>query len=161
MFVACVDIGGTFTDLVLHSEDGGLEIFKSPTTPGEFERGFIDAFRLAAEAHGLSLEGFLAKTDLIVHGTTVSTTRCAMLFVANVDASACNAPFAALAANSEGMSERCFLAGGGLLMLLLGLGAAVAAAAGPAAAAPTEATSEAAPSRSMAASALWARRSSR
>ena len=36
MFVACVDIGGTFTDLVLHSEDGGLEIFKSPTTPGEF-----------------------------------------------------------------------------------------------------------------------------
>ena len=73
MFVACVDIGGTFTDLVLHSDDGGLEIFKSPTTPGEFERGFIDAFRLAAEAHGLSLEGFLAKTDLIVHGTTVST----------------------------------------------------------------------------------------
>ena len=73
MFVACVDIGGTFTDLVLHSGDGGLEIFKSPTTPGEFERGFIDAFRLAAEAHGLSLEGFLAKIDLIVHGTTVST----------------------------------------------------------------------------------------
>ncbi|HEY2111245.1 MAG TPA: hydantoinase/oxoprolinase N-terminal domain-containing protein, partial [Dongiaceae bacterium] len=73
MFVACVDIGGTFTDLVLHSEDGGLEIFKSPTTPGQFERGFIDAFGLAAEAHGLSLEGFLAKTDLIVHGTTVST----------------------------------------------------------------------------------------
>ncbi len=58
---------------MLHSDDGGLEIFKSPTTPGEFERGFIDAFRLAAEAHGLSLEGFLAKTDLIVHGTTVST----------------------------------------------------------------------------------------
>src|SRR4029077_2089204 len=73
MFVACVDIGGTFTDLVLHSDDGGLEIFKSPTTPGEFERGFIDAFRLAADAHGLSLEGFLAKTELIVHGTTVST----------------------------------------------------------------------------------------
>ena len=45
MFVACIDIGGTFTDLVLHSRGGGLEIFKSPTTPGEFERGFIDAFR--------------------------------------------------------------------------------------------------------------------
>jgi N-methylhydantoinase A len=73
MFVACVDIGGTFTDLVLHSEDSGLEIFKAPTTPGEFERGFIDAFRLAAEAHGRSLERFLAEVSLIVHGTTVST----------------------------------------------------------------------------------------
>src|SRR5215469_8314260 len=73
MFVACVDIGGTFTDLVLYSGDGGLEIFKSPTTPGEFERGFIDAFRLAGEARGLGLEGFLAQVELIVHGTTVST----------------------------------------------------------------------------------------
>jgi N-methylhydantoinase A len=73
MFVACVDIGGTFTDLVLYSKDGGLEIFKSPTTPGEFERGFIDAFRLAGEAHGVGLEDFLAEVELIVHGTTVST----------------------------------------------------------------------------------------
>lgn len=73
MFVACVDIGGTFTDLVLYSGDGGLEIFKSPTTPGEFERGFIDAFRLAGEAHGFGLEDFLAQVELIVHGTTVST----------------------------------------------------------------------------------------
>ena len=42
MFVACVDIGGTFTYLVLHSEAGGLEIFKSPTTPGEFEQHFVE-----------------------------------------------------------------------------------------------------------------------
>src|SRR5215472_12123653 len=67
MFVACVDIGGTFTDLVLYSRDGGLEIFKSPTTPGEFERGFIDAFRLAGEAHGHGLEDFLAQVELIVN----------------------------------------------------------------------------------------------
>ncbi|HZT20339.1 MAG TPA: hydantoinase/oxoprolinase N-terminal domain-containing protein, partial [Dongiaceae bacterium] len=73
MFVACVDIGGTFTDLVLHSEEAGLEIFKAPTTPGEFERGFIDAFRLAAEARGLELAALLAQVELIVHGTTVST----------------------------------------------------------------------------------------
>ncbi len=73
MFVACVDIGGTFTDLVLHSEEAGLEIFKAPTTPGEFERGFIDAFRLAAEARGLELADLLAQVELIVHGTTVST----------------------------------------------------------------------------------------
>jgi N-methylhydantoinase A/oxoprolinase/acetone carboxylase beta subunit len=73
MFVACIDIGGTFTDLVLHSPDTGLEIFKSPTTPGEFERGFLDVLRLAGESHGLSLATFLGQVELIVHGTTVST----------------------------------------------------------------------------------------
>jgi len=73
MFFACVDIGGTFTDLVVYSDATGLEIFKAPTTPGEFERGFMDAFELAAERHGLALEAFLAKVELIVHGTTVST----------------------------------------------------------------------------------------
>ena len=73
MFFACVDIGGTFSDLVVYSDDTGLEIFKAPTTPGEFERGFMDAFQLAAERHGLTLEGFLAEVELIVHGTTVST----------------------------------------------------------------------------------------
>jgi N-methylhydantoinase A len=72
MFVACIDIGGTFTDLVLHGR-GGLEIFKSPTTPGAFEQGFLDVLRLAAEAHDLPLAEFLAQVELIVHGTTVST----------------------------------------------------------------------------------------
>jgi N-methylhydantoinase A len=73
MYFACVDIGGTFTDLVVYSDDTGLEIFKAPTTPGEFERGFMDAFALTAERHGLALDAFLAQVELIVHGTTVST----------------------------------------------------------------------------------------
>ena len=42
MYTACIDIGGTFTDLVLYSRESDLEIFKSPTTPGEFEKGFIN-----------------------------------------------------------------------------------------------------------------------
>ena len=73
MFVACIDIGGTFTDLVLYGRRTDLEIFKSPTTPGEYEKGFIDVLRVAAESHELRLEEFLGRTDLIVHGTTVST----------------------------------------------------------------------------------------
>lgn len=73
MFVACIDIGGTFTDLVLHREGADLEIHKSPTTPGMFERGFIDVLGVAASSHGMSLPDFLSKTDMIVHGTTVST----------------------------------------------------------------------------------------
>ncbi len=73
MFASCIDIGGTFTDLVVYSAERGLEIFKSPTTPGEFEKGFMNALALAAENYGLTLAEFLARNDLIVHGTTVST----------------------------------------------------------------------------------------
>jgi len=73
MFVACIDIGGTFTDLVLYRQGADLEIHKSPTTPGRFERGFIDVLAVAADSHGMALAEFLAKTDMIVHGTTVST----------------------------------------------------------------------------------------
>jgi N-methylhydantoinase A len=73
MFASCIDIGGTFTDLVVHSEEGGLDIFKSPTTPGEFEKGFMNVLAQAAEHYGLSLAEFLARSELIVHGTTVST----------------------------------------------------------------------------------------
>src|SRR3954469_21139704 len=73
MYAGCIDIGGTFTDLVLHDRERGLEIFKSPTTPGEFEKGFINVLGVAAESRGLSLRDFLGKMDLLVHGTTVST----------------------------------------------------------------------------------------
>ncbi len=73
MFVGCIDIGGTFTDLVLHDPKNGLEIFKSPTTPGNFERGFMDVLAIAADRHGLDLRQFLGQMELLVHGTTVST----------------------------------------------------------------------------------------
>jgi N-methylhydantoinase A len=73
MFASCIDIGGTFTDLVVHSAEGGLEIFKSPTTPGAFEEGFLAVLGLAADHYGLPLAEFLARNELIVHGTTVST----------------------------------------------------------------------------------------
>jgi N-methylhydantoinase A len=73
MYSGCIDIGGTFTDLVLHDRERGLEIFKSPTTPGEFEKGFINVLGVAADSRRLSLRDFLGKMELLVHGTTVST----------------------------------------------------------------------------------------
>ncbi len=73
MFVACIDIGGTFTDLVLYREGADLQIHKAPTTPGQFERGFIDVLDVAAKSNGMNLAEFLSRMDMIVHGTTVST----------------------------------------------------------------------------------------
>jgi N-methylhydantoinase A len=72
-YALCIDIGGTFTDCVVADEKGELHIFKSPSTPGAFQEGFINVLRVAAEHYGFDLEGFLGRVDTIVHGTTVAT----------------------------------------------------------------------------------------
>lgn len=68
-----IDIGGTFTDCVVHAPDRAPIIAKSPSTPGAFAKGFMNALSVAADRFGLSLGDFLGQTSLIVHGTTVST----------------------------------------------------------------------------------------
>ncbi len=48
MFRIGIDIGGTFTDCVVHTADGGAFIVKSPSTPGAFATGFMNALGAAA-----------------------------------------------------------------------------------------------------------------
>lgn len=72
-YQACIDIGGTFTDCLVTDSRGEISIFKSPTTPGEFEKGFLDVLHVAAEGYGEAPADFLKRIDLIVHGSTVST----------------------------------------------------------------------------------------
>lgn len=72
-YQVCIDIGGTFTDCLVSDGDGAISIFKSPTTPGEFEKGFINVLHVAAEGYGKTPDRFLKEIDLIVHGSTVST----------------------------------------------------------------------------------------
>ena len=67
-----IDIGGTFTDCVV-SDGARLAVVKAPSTPPAFERGFMDALDLAARAFDSDLADFLARTERIVHGTTVAT----------------------------------------------------------------------------------------
>ena len=45
-----VDIGGTFTDLVLTDPIGGVRVFKVPTVPADPERGAFNALAAAAAA---------------------------------------------------------------------------------------------------------------
>ena len=40
-----IDIGGTFTDVVLMASDGTVTTNKAPTTPHDFSIGVIDAIR--------------------------------------------------------------------------------------------------------------------
>ena len=43
-----IDIGGTFTDLVLMDDGGNISTAKAPTTPGELEKGVFDAIAIVA-----------------------------------------------------------------------------------------------------------------
>jgi N-methylhydantoinase A len=68
-----IDIGGTFTDCLVSDSDGGMSLFKTPSTPNAFETGFVNVLQSAAQNRGQSLEQFLGDVGIIVHGTTVST----------------------------------------------------------------------------------------
>jgi N-methylhydantoinase A len=65
--VVGVDVGGTFTDLILHDSgaDGGIRIAKVPTTASNQAEGVIAAI----DACGVEP----ASLDLIIHGTTATT----------------------------------------------------------------------------------------
>lgn len=68
-----VDIGGTFTDLVLLSEDGSITTTKALTTPGELEKGVLDAIALVADLRKLSVDSLLGQIKAFGHGTTQAT----------------------------------------------------------------------------------------
>ncbi len=66
-----VDVGGTFTDLVL-VRDGALVLDKHPTTPRDQSEGVLGGLRQLAAREETTLAELLARTDLIVHGTTTA-----------------------------------------------------------------------------------------
>jgi N-methylhydantoinase A len=68
-----VDIGGTFTDMLVTDESGGARLYKSPTTPQDPSIGLVETFERAARDHELGLDDFLSKVEAIVHGTTITT----------------------------------------------------------------------------------------
>jgi N-methylhydantoinase A len=64
MTAIAVDIGGTFTDLVVRDESGDIHAYKTPTTPRDFSRGIDDVLTKGGVDPG-TLRGF-------THGTTVA-----------------------------------------------------------------------------------------
>jgi N-methylhydantoinase A/oxoprolinase/acetone carboxylase beta subunit len=69
-----IDVGGTFTDLVL-TLDGERSIVKAPTTPHDLSVGFLNAVESGAEKVGLSTEELLPKVDIVRYSTTVALNR--------------------------------------------------------------------------------------
>ena len=63
-----VDIGGTFTDVVLETA-GNHHSTKVPTTPSRPEDGFLDGFQRILKDTGINPSA----VDSIIHGTTLAT----------------------------------------------------------------------------------------
>ena len=63
--VAGIDVGGTFTDLILQDHDGHVRIAKVPTSAGNQADGVLAAISAAGSEP--------ARIDLIIHGTTATT----------------------------------------------------------------------------------------
>ncbi|MBR0667134.1 hydantoinase/oxoprolinase family protein [Roseomonas hellenica] len=68
-----VDVGGTFTDVVGIAPDGITTLAKAASTPADQSEGVVAGLATLAEALGLTLADLLARTERIVHGTTVAT----------------------------------------------------------------------------------------
>ena len=64
-----VDIGGTFTDLVLAAPDGALHTHKLLSTPDDYGRGIRDGVAALLARQGIEP----AAVGRVVHGTTVAT----------------------------------------------------------------------------------------
>jgi len=71
-----VDTGGTFTDLVLEDDRGGVHMFKAPTTPDDPVRGILDVVGTAAASFRATPQTLLGRGDLFIHGTTHATNAC-------------------------------------------------------------------------------------
>ena len=67
-----IDVGGTFTDLVLMRPDQSIQIDKTATTPLDQSRGIMEGLRRLARHEEMPLEELLGQTDRIVHGTTTA-----------------------------------------------------------------------------------------
>ena len=72
-YVIGIDVGGTFTDIVVATADGTTIIAKAPTTPSDQCSGVLHGLARAAERLSMSPSDLLGRTSRIVHGTTVAT----------------------------------------------------------------------------------------
>ena len=69
-----IDVGGTFTDLLwMDSKSKKQMINKTPTIVNDPSIGVMNGLTEIAEKLSISVAELLSKTDLVVHGTTVTT----------------------------------------------------------------------------------------
>jgi N-methylhydantoinase A len=74
MYTVAVDIGGTFTDVVvMDAATGKTHAGKSLSTPDDLQRGVFDGLADAARGAGVDVPQLLARAERVVHATTQSS----------------------------------------------------------------------------------------
>ena len=68
-----IDVGGTFTDFLLIGPDDLRLVHKTSSTPDDPSVGFVTGLGEIAALLELDLPALLARTEVMVHGTTVTT----------------------------------------------------------------------------------------
>jgi N-methylhydantoinase A len=64
-----VDVGGTFTDLILWDDGGQVVVHKTPSTPADPSVGTMEGIGVLAERAGIPVSDI----EMFFHGTTVAT----------------------------------------------------------------------------------------
>ena len=74
MYTVAVDIGGTFTDVVVIDDENGRTFAgKALTTPDDLQRGVFDGLENAAASAGVPARELLGRARRMVHATTQSS----------------------------------------------------------------------------------------
>ena len=68
-----IDIGGTFTDVVLLQDNGRFLVYKEDSTPDEPLRAITAGLAGIAAEVDTSVEALLQSTEFLVHGQTMAT----------------------------------------------------------------------------------------
>jgi N-methylhydantoinase A len=68
-----IDVGGTFTDLLVAGPRLGRRTWKTSSTPEDPTDGVVAGLETAAAGLGMPVGRLLADTAVIVHGTTITT----------------------------------------------------------------------------------------
>ena len=67
-----VDAGGTFTDFVLADAEGGVRLYKTPSTPHDPTAAIANGLALMSEDIGSPIPEIVGNCDLCINGTTVA-----------------------------------------------------------------------------------------
>lgn len=73
VYTLSVDIGGTFTDVVVFGDGGRTAVGKALTTPDDLRQGVLAGLEDAAAALGVTLAELLGEARRFVHATTQSS----------------------------------------------------------------------------------------
>jgi len=64
-----IDVGGTFTDVLVQAPDGAVHLVKTPSTPADQSEGVVTGIELVGEQAGVPLR----EVGAVLHGTTAAT----------------------------------------------------------------------------------------